>query len=205
MSRLIELVKEDASIEAIKADLWDNRGVAGYVNIQRRPHGMTALMCAVKNDNLSVVELLLQEGVNVNTKNYYGNSALIWACRYGFNHIIEKLLLAGADVNLTTFKNGRTPLMEAVYREDIEQVKILLQHGANANLCDNRGIPSIRWAIFRNNVELIKILLDAGANTEYDLNNIRNHSNPEIRSLLKSDNYAVINGKRYLLVESPSK
>lgn len=205
MSRLIELVKDGAPIEAVKADLWDNRNVAGYINIQRRPHGMTAFMCAAKNGNLSVVELLLQEGVNVNTKNYYGNSALIWACRYEFNDIAETLLLAGADVNIRNSENGRVPLAEAIYREDVEQVKLLLQYGANVNICDNRGMPPIRWAIFRNNIELVKILLEAGANTEYDLNNIRNHQNPKIRSLLQRDNYVVINGKRYLLIESPSK
>ena len=114
MSRLIELVKSGASIEAIKADLWDNREVDGYVNIPRRPHGMTALMCAAKNGDSHVVELLLKEGADVNAQNNYGNSALTWACRYEFNDIAETLLIAGADVNLTTLKNGRTPLMESV-------------------------------------------------------------------------------------------
>lgn len=34
MSRLIELVYTNAALDKIKADLWDNRGVDGYIDIQ---------------------------------------------------------------------------------------------------------------------------------------------------------------------------
>jgi len=204
MSRLIELVKSGASIKEIKADLWDNRQVDGYVNIQRRPHGMTALMWAAKNGDSHMVDLLLKEGADANAQNNYGNSALVWACRRGFTDIIEKLTDAGADTNVATIENGNSPLMEAVHREDIEQVKLLLSKGANVNHVNNVGISSIRWAIFRNNFELIKLLLEAGANNVDDLNRIINHENQQVRSLLQIQTWDVINGKRYLLVEVTS-
>lgn len=80
MSRLIELVKEGAPIDAIKADLWDNRNVAGYIDMADE-EGCTALMWAIGMNQHPCFELLLEENANINISHAKGetiHSMLKW-------------------------------------------------------------------------------------------------------------------------------
>ena len=150
MSRLIELVKSGASIEAIKADLWDNRGVDGYINIQRRPHGMTALMCAAKNGDSQVVKLLLKEGADVNAQNNYGNSALILAVSLANYEVVTKLIEAGADINVCD-NQGYTPLMVACTNINPRLVGVCLEAGAVMDYHNDKGETALSIATRNEN------------------------------------------------------
>lgn len=204
MSRLIELVKSGASIEAVKADLWDNRGVDGYVNIRRRPHGMTALMCAAKNGDSHMVELLLKEGVDVNAQNNYGNSALILAVSLANYEVVTKLIEAGADINVRD-NQGCTPLMIACTNINPRLVGVCLEAGAVMDYQNDKGETALSIAT-RNESEystdyLLQINdISRGKFSIQVVGMLKQHS-PKV--LTNCENYAVINGKRYLLVESP--
>lgn len=65
MSNLIRLVKAGASVQEIKADLWDNRNVDGYINITD-VEGCTALMWAIGMNQHTCFELLLEENADIN-------------------------------------------------------------------------------------------------------------------------------------------
>lgn len=70
MSRLIELVVEGSSLKAIKADLWDNRGVDGYIDIQDEV-GCTPLMWS---KTIEIFSLLLTAGADVQIKSNMGHN-----------------------------------------------------------------------------------------------------------------------------------
>jgi hypothetical protein len=56
------------------------------------------------------------------------------------------------------------PLLAAVLKEDIDEVKGLLARGADVNVVDgNLNETALSQAVLRGNRELVKILLDAGA------------------------------------------
>lgn len=57
-----------------------------------------------------IVTLLLECGVEVNTRNYCGQTALMQACRYGHWEVVQTLLLYRANVNRADYLNGRTAL-----------------------------------------------------------------------------------------------
>lgn len=46
---------------------------------------------------------------------------------------MKLLLKAGACVNTPAWKNG-TPLMDAVYNDNLEMVELLLKYGADVNV-----------------------------------------------------------------------
>ena len=64
MSKLINLIYDKASIEAIKADLYDNRDNKDYVNIVDE-YGNTALTAACILGNIEVVKLFLDPFQNL--------------------------------------------------------------------------------------------------------------------------------------------
>ena len=70
---------------------------------------MTALHLAIRNCMENSVIYLLNLGINVNSKDKDGNTALHYAVKMNQTRIIKKLLQRGADVNITNF-HKKTPL-----------------------------------------------------------------------------------------------
>lgn len=90
-------------------------------------------------DYLSIIELLVKNGADVNAKDYYGNSPMHYAALIGIKHSkkirrpIEALYEAGANLNSTnTF--GDTPLHFAMFAKNKTEAEVLARLGADANI-----------------------------------------------------------------------
>ena len=92
--------------------------------------GVTALLWAFSNNNVSIMKLLCQDsrcspGV-VNKKGRYGDTALMWAVIRGYLDIVKELDREGTDF-FTKDRDGTT-LIEMARREDhVEVLKYLKQ------------------------------------------------------------------------------
>lgn len=63
-------------------------------------HGAAALFTAVLKGRISVVQTLLKQGVNVNTRTVSGKTPLMAAAYKGYSDIVQLLLEHGADVQV---------------------------------------------------------------------------------------------------------
>jgi ankyrin repeat protein len=61
------------------------------VNVNSEKDGITALTMVTEEGQTDIVELLLEKGANVNSKNKYGRTALSWASKEGRTEIVELL------------------------------------------------------------------------------------------------------------------
>ena len=130
MTKLIDLIMDNAAIEEIKADLYDNLHVNNYINYSQSWIGNTALHIACCKENEYSIEyiklLLAHPQIDVNNQNLNGVTALHMAtiCK-GVN--IVKLLLAHPkiDVNIRAFNSKRTALDFAKEDGSIEIIKLL--------------------------------------------------------------------------------
>ena len=74
--------------------------------------GMTALMEACRNKNITALKILLKSGAKVNVRGYYNHTALHEACSSNFDEGVKILIWNGADVNARS-RAVFTPLINA--------------------------------------------------------------------------------------------
>ena len=67
-------------------------------------HGNTALILACINNKISIVELLIDKGVNINQRGKYGMTALMWAAQRGYLDIV-KMLVEKGNANVSIVDN----------------------------------------------------------------------------------------------------
>ena len=130
---------------------------------------MTVLMRTVWQDtDFQLLNELLATGMDVNEKNVYGMTALMYAAWRDVPSIevVSALLDAGADVNVKD-EGGMTALMYSVWGEapNAEVIGSLLDAGADVNVRDEDGMTALMYSVWgeASNVGIIRTLLDAGA------------------------------------------
>lgn len=102
--------------------------------------GATALLLSAYYGNLELVNLLVQAGADVNRADNQGATPIFLAANAGNNALLNSLIKAGANVNVMTSSDRKgTPLMEAVFQNKLETVKLLIQAGAKLDLQDSFG------------------------------------------------------------------
>ena len=126
----------------------------------------TPLHLAVRYGNIEIIRLLIaSKGVNVNIKNYIGETPLHTVLSSDFPQKLEivKLLVShGANVNAKD-NDGYMPLHIAVGAKDIKIVKILVSKGAHVNEKTFDGFTPLKLAIKNDSKDIINFLQKLGA------------------------------------------
>ncbi|XP_020093555.1 probable E3 ubiquitin-protein ligase XBOS33 [Ananas comosus] len=73
-----------------------------------------------------IVMLLLENGADVNSRNYCGQTALMHACRYGHWEVLQTLLLFRSNVTRSDYLSGRTALHFAAVDGHVRCIRLLL-------------------------------------------------------------------------------
>ena len=134
----------------------------------RDEQNRTALMVAARwNRDSEVVSALLDAGADVNAREMFDFTALMYAAGHNTIEVINILLQAGAEVNAKE-KNGMTVLMYVVkwsYRSipTSEIVNVLLDAGAEVNARDECGTTALMVAAAGYDAEIVAALLQGGS------------------------------------------
>ena len=127
----------------------------------RDGRGATPLMHAAAFGNLETLRLLPDAGANVNARNDFDATALLWSARDPDK--ARLLIERGADVNAQS-KQGRTPLMVASLRRGGSAiVALMLAKGADVSLKDSRNSTALSLAASAGDDETVRLLLAKGA------------------------------------------
>lgn len=126
------------------------------------------MLDAIRSDNVKKIQELFKKGFDSNSK-ILGGSLLDWAIgnKYPRNSQVVKVLLSnGTDPNQTD------AVVQSIFANRTELVKILLENHADVNLHIRGFSPLLAQKIF-NNTEILKMLVNSGVNPndyedEYD-------------------------------------
>jgi quinoprotein dehydrogenase-associated probable ABC transporter substrate-binding protein len=147
----VTAAEEAAKLKALKAAL-----AAGADPNQELSEAVIA------NDPARVKFLVTEGGADVNARDSQGYTPLTSAARQRYAGLIKVLLDLKAKPNIADGDN-QTPLLEAVLRDDVPAIKVLLAHGADIEALGPHGFDPLAFAIEERKYESAKTLIDAGA------------------------------------------
>ncbi|XP_063293710.1 ankyrin repeat domain-containing protein 11 [Pelobates fuscus] len=122
---------------------------------KRNERGETRLHRAAIRGDARRIKELINEGADVNVKDFAGWTALHEACNRGYYDVAKQLLAAGAEVN-TKGLDDDTPLHDASNNGHFKVVKLLLRYGGNAHQSNRRGETPLKVA---NSPTMVNLLL----------------------------------------------
>ncbi|XP_026164004.1 ankyrin repeat and SOCS box protein 2-like isoform X2 [Mastacembelus armatus] len=133
----------------------------GMIN-KRTERGESALLVASNRNQLTCVQVLLENGADPSITNYDKETPLYKACEKNSAAMVALLLNNGAEAN-TQCIQGYTALQEAVVRNNVEICEMLLKAGAKLNLCNMYGISPLFTAAQCGQLDTLRFLLKHGA------------------------------------------
>jgi ankyrin repeat protein len=125
-------------------------------------------LCEISTkDDFLEVEKLIELGVDINKKDFSGNTPLLCAIKASKEKNAEILIYNQAASNYFNYE-GETPLGEAIAFKQNNLARLLIKNGANVNLGRKYGSRPLGLAAINCNSEGAKMLIDFGADIDFN-------------------------------------
>ncbi len=123
---------------------------------------VTPLHYAVASGKKEAIEILLLLGAKRNSRDVYGNTALISAVRNNDLEIAELLIRYGASI-VEGDRNQSAAIHHAVINSNFYLADMLLYYETPLDLTDSEGNTPLMLSVWRGDYDIADILLKAGA------------------------------------------
>ncbi|PIN18222.1 26S proteasome regulatory complex, subunit PSMD10 [Handroanthus impetiginosus] len=187
--RLVSAAR-DGDLQEAKALLDYNPRLARYSTFGVRN---SPLHYSASQGHHEIVSLLIESGVDINLRNYRGQTALMQACQYGHWEVVQILILFKANIHKADYLNGGTALHLAALNGHFRCIRLLLADHvpsipnfssilrkrsrnddsitefdksalhAIVNRPADGGVTALHMAALNGHVETVHLLLDLGA------------------------------------------
>lgn len=127
------------------------------------PNAEDLLVYGAGEGNTRLVEMILAEGHDVNSKGNFGYTSLHFASASGDERMVSLLLTSGADINAKSDGMGLTPLMRAAEEGHLGVVELLLNKGALAGEKDSDGRTALDMATNKGRADIVGLLSRRGS------------------------------------------
>lgn len=170
------------------ARLLLDAGATTTINQGNHESGRTAFHEGALNGHIDIVQLLLEQGVDINRRTKKGSTALIYAAAGGHVNILRFLLEQGVDIDQRN-DIGWNALNLSAKKGHRDVVDLLLEKGAQINFIEmesNRGSALMQAARY-GHADIVRLLLEKGAHVE-----IKNRRRRDAIYYARKKNQAII-------------
>jgi len=126
------------------------------------------IFAAVRNDNKTTIQMLLDKGAYINVKDSEGYTPLMFAAQEGYAQTVQFLLNKGASIDTET-NNGHTALSIAIQNDHKEVVEVLLARNPKKRGYSYKPHSPINTAKQANSSEYKKMLKQYGMKNIFGL------------------------------------
>jgi ankyrin repeat protein len=155
--------KADASIlNKVRSGTLDTAQSRYDADEDGKDEAMVSLHAAVKEGNVEVVQLMLERGADINSRDAHNRTPLQRAASSGKLDVARLLVDRGAEVEPPD-RRGWTPLHSASRYGHLEISRILVDHGANVNARQSRRSTPLGLSARSGHLGIVKLLLEHGA------------------------------------------
>jgi len=121
---------------------------------------------AIIEGDEATIRLALEQDIDPNSKNRYGDTALIWAVYRDRTQLAETLLQRGAKPNVAgTYR--KTPMHWAAEAGLVQQLDLLLKHGAKIDIYDDHFQTPLHFAVKKGRLQAVEYLVKHGADPNW--------------------------------------
>lgn len=195
-----ELAKavESENVEKIKKI---GKELTNDINFQEPHFGKTLVEWATYTHRYESTKALLELGANPNLRNLYdGENALINAADiYDDSRFLKLVLAYGGDPNnndisetAKKFPRSTTPLITAAMNGNLDNVKLLVEAGAEIDYITYDGLTALKMASLMNQVNNVKyFVIDKGADYKYPMDSYSDGENIYLTNRMRSWVYTI--------------
>lgn len=116
---------------------------------------------AAASGNVDIVKKRISAGVDIDTKSYKGETAVMLAAMKGHTEVVKVLIEAGANINDQNVYGKHTPLILAALLGKFDTVKLLVKSGADLSLRNQFGKSALEAANDSGHTDIARFLEDA--------------------------------------------
>lgn len=120
----------------------------------------------IEKGKIDLCRQYVRAGMSVDARDSDGTPMLNIACRCENCALAEWLVSCGCDIDPVSEDRGYTPLMDAVWKGNLEIASFLIQHGADVNRLSKDGQTMIVLAVGADKLDLCRLLAENGADVD---------------------------------------
>ena len=132
------------------------------IDAQEQTDSWKPIHTAARYGEKDKVQLLIDQGADVNAKDAEGYTSLHYAAENGHKEVAELLIAQGADVNAKDAQGWR-PLHRAAHGGHRDVAELLLDKGADVNAKNKWGGTPLRSAVPAGHKAVVELLVAGGA------------------------------------------
>jgi CRP-like cAMP-binding protein len=151
IQRTVAVVQNQAALTSVR-DL-----VTTHINKLKDDHTTRFLFAASRND-VPTITLMCNQGIDPNSSDYDGRTALMQAAMKGNLEALAKLLDYQANLNLVDV-HGNSALHEAVRGGHEKCIELMLEQGAELCMSDTDAASALNQCVFDGDVKMLRRLL----------------------------------------------
>ena len=119
-----------------------------------------AFLNEVRSGNKEHMELFIKAGMDINSRDKDGSTALMIVSEKGDLEMAQLLIQNGADVDAKNI-DGYTALMYVAYKGNLQIAELLIKNRADINVRDKDGWTALRYALIQRGSAMVELLKKA--------------------------------------------
>lgn len=113
-----------------------------------------------------ICKLYIEAGMSANAVDSDGTPMLNVAVRADNFAAVKWLVSCGANINCVSKDRGYTPIMDSVWRGNLEMTKYFIEKGAELNTISKEGQTMLILAVGSEKIDIVKLLAENGADPD---------------------------------------